>query len=131
MILVVTFCAYKYPRKLAQCWLSLLANVYQAQSLLPSYPPSTTTTTTTAAAAAGTVTTTAATTELGDVDKANTFSLPTTQSPVLLHSSPFSTTTPPDLERLALRQELEETRCKLNAVSNLALYAFSVPRTNF
>ncbi|KAH9278482.1 RING finger protein unkempt [Echinococcus granulosus] len=93
----------------------LLANVYQAQSLLPNHPASTTTSATTAAAVAGTMTSTAATTGLGDVDKTNTFSLPTTQSPVLLHSSPFSTTTAPDLERLALRQELEETRCKLNA----------------
>ncbi|KAL5963296.1 hypothetical protein TSMEX_008961 [Taenia solium] len=95
--------------------IQLLANVYQAQSLLPNHPVSTTTPTTTVAGAAGTVTTTAATSGLGDVDKANTFSLSTTQSPVLLHSSPFSTTTAPDLERLALRQELEETRCKLNA----------------
>ncbi|EUB56223.1 hypothetical protein EGR_08925 [Echinococcus granulosus] len=102
-------------KSLEEALLFLLANVYQAQSLLPNHPASTTTSATTAAAVAGTMTSTAATTGLGDVDKTNTFSLPTTQSPVLLHSSPFSTTTAPDLERLALRQELEETRCKLNA----------------
>ncbi|KAM3175937.1 hypothetical protein ACTXT7_007498 [Hymenolepis weldensis] len=84
----------------------LLANVYQSQGLLQGSDGASTTT-------ASTWGTTSV--AISDIDKSGAFSLSTTQSPVLLHSSPFSSNPSSDLERMALRRELEETKCKLNA----------------
>lgn len=85
----------------------LLANVYQSQGLLQGSDGASTT-----IASTGGTTSVA----ISDIDKSGAFSLSTTQSPVLLHSSPFNSNPSSDLERMALRQELEETKCKLNAV---------------
>ncbi|VDD78600.1 unnamed protein product [Mesocestoides corti] len=102
----------------SRCKPVLLANlsssVYRPQTLMP--------TATTAATTTGV---------LGDTEgpahhlacamslaKQSAFSRPTPQSPVL-HSSPFANPLN-DLERLALGQELEETREKLHLVSSAA-----------
>ncbi|VDO12704.1 unnamed protein product [Rodentolepis nana] len=83
----------------------LLANVYQSQGLLQGSNEASKTTTSAGGTTSGAI---------SDIDKSGAFSLSTTQSPIL-HSSPFSSNPPSDLQRMAMLQELEETRSKLDA----------------